>query len=349
MAEPTRRVALPEPKPRFPSVKRVGQRFAPQDDVFHFILSLPWWQYLLLVLGAFLSVNVLFAGVYALLPGAIAHAAPGSIEDGFYFSVQTLATIGYGGMYPLTRVAHLVVTFESLVGMLFVAVITGLTYARFARPTARVLFSAKMCVTPRNGVPHLCIRMANWRNNSIVEASLTAMVLINEVTQEGEQMRKPVYLPLVREKSSVFILSWTAMHPITEASPLYGDDVVERAGEARLGRQPVVDGEHRDLAFDGDLRGQNIVAVEIAEHPAAAMGEYQPGQLGIGRRAGRAIEADGDLPRRAGDRAVADGDPVRPLALRAGAGRQVLLARLLRRQRDPGRPVGRCHEIEKIL
>lgn len=228
MAEPTRRVTLPEPKPRFPSVKRVGQRFAPQDDVYHFILSLPWWQYLLLVVGAFLLVNVFFAGVYALLPGSIAHAAPGSIEDGFYFSVQTLATIGYGGMYPLTRIAHMVVTFEALVGMLFVAVITGLTYARFARPTARVLFSEKMCVTPRNGVPHLCIRMANWRNNSIVEASLTAMVLINEVTLEGEQMRRPVTLPLVRDKSSVFILSWTAMHPITESSPLYGDDALER-------------------------------------------------------------------------------------------------------------------------
>lgn len=226
-------MSLPQPKPRFPKVVRVGQRFAPQEDFFHFALSLPWWQFFVFVFVTFLLVNTVFAVAFTALPGAIANARDGSFEDAFFFSVQTLATIGYGGMYPATRTAHILVTFEALAGMLFVAVVTGITYARFARPTARVLFSDKLCVTPRNGVPHLCIRMANWRNNSIVEATLTAMVLVTERTREGEELRKPIYLTLVRDKSAVFILSWTAMHAIDDRSPFYGDDAMARLREQK--------------------------------------------------------------------------------------------------------------------
>ena len=139
-------------------------------DVYHFILARGWPSFFALVAVTFLTANVLFASLYLAQPGCIAHARPGSFEDAFYFSVQTIATIGYGGMYPLTRFAHIVVVVEAMTGMLGIAVITGLTFTRFARPSARVLFANKVTITPRDGVPHLMFRMANWRRNRIVEA-----------------------------------------------------------------------------------------------------------------------------------------------------------------------------------
>ena len=104
--------------------------------------------------------------------------------------MQTIATIGYGGMYPVTRYAHIVVLIEAMTGILGIALITGLTFTRFARPSARVLFSNKVTITPRDGVPHLMFRMANWRRNRIVEAQLRVVILVTERTREGEVLRR---------------------------------------------------------------------------------------------------------------------------------------------------------------
>ena len=104
-------------------------------------------------------------------------------------------------MFPLTRYAHMLVVFEAMTGILGIAVITGLTFTRFARPSARVLFSARATITPRNGVPHLMFRMANWRRNRIVEAQLDVVLLVTERTLEGEVLRRQVDLPLVRDRT----------------------------------------------------------------------------------------------------------------------------------------------------
>ena len=128
-----------------------------------------------------------------------------------------------------------------------------------------------------------------------------------------------------------------------------GDDVVERAGKGRLGGEPIVDGEDRDAGLDRELRAEHVVAVEIAEHPAAAMGEDQARQLGIGQRRDRAVDPHLDRSGRARDAAVDDGDAVGPRTLRAGAGREILLARRFGRERDPRRPVGRRHEVQESL
>lgn len=206
-----------------PEVRRVGQRFAPQDDVYHFVLTRSWLQFFLLVAAVFLVVNTLFALVYLSQPGAIQNAKPGSFEDHFFFSVHTLATIGYGSMAPQTRFANVVVTFEAFLGLIFVALMTGLTFAKFARPRAQVLFASRMVVQPRDGVPHLQFRVANWRHNQIVEAQLAVMLLVMETTKEGETLRRPVPLELVRAKNAMFSLSWLAMHRIDESSPFHGD------------------------------------------------------------------------------------------------------------------------------
>jgi len=238
-AEPNREP--PEPPLPVPAIRRItADRFSRQGvkaiglerawhkDIYHFVLGRTWPAFFLLVALVFVVTNMLFAWLYLGEPGAVANVRPGSFEDAFYFSVQTLATIGYGGMAPASRYGHLVVALEAIVGILMVALITGITFTRFARPTARVLFSNKVVISPRDGVPHVMFRMANWRRNRIVEARLSAVLLVTERTREGDVMRKQIDLPLVRSKTNVFFLTWSAMHLVDERSPFYGSGALER-------------------------------------------------------------------------------------------------------------------------
>jgi inward rectifier potassium channel len=217
-------------------VKAIGVERAFSKDIYHFVLGRSWPQFFLLVAVVFVLTNMLFAWLFLAEPGAIANVRPGSFEDAFYFSVQTLATIGYGGMYPASRYGHLIVAVEAIVGILMVALITGITFTRFARPTARVLFSDKVVISPRDGVPHVMFRMANWRRNRIVEARLGITLLVTERTREGEMMRRQVDLALQRDKTNVFFLTWTAMHLVDERSPFFGPDALDRlrAQEAEI-------------------------------------------------------------------------------------------------------------------
>ena len=150
--------------------------------------------------------------------------------------MQTLATIGYGAMSPATRYGHGVVVVEALVGTLGVALVTGVTFAKFARPTARVLFGAKVIVQLRDGVPHMVFRLANWRGNMVVEGHLRAFVLRRHTTREGEVTRVPVELPLVRERTALFALTWVPMHRIDRQSPFFGPDAMAtlRAEQAEI-------------------------------------------------------------------------------------------------------------------
>jgi inward rectifier potassium channel len=197
------------------------------DDLYHRLLACAWWEFFALVAVAFLVINALFALAFLAEPGSVFGARAGSFEDAFFFSVQTLATIGYGTMSPQTFFGHCVVTFEAFVGLLSVALMTGITFAKFSRPRARVLFSEKFVISKMNGVPHVMFRMANWRGNLIVEAHLHAILLVEVNTREGHQFRRPVDLKLVRDRNPTFVLTWTAMHKIDEESPFFGIDAVE--------------------------------------------------------------------------------------------------------------------------
>jgi inward rectifier potassium channel len=209
-------------------VVAVGRPRAPLADIYHSLLGLKWWQFFLAVGVGFVAANAVFALAYALVPGSIANARPGSFEDGFFFSVQTMATIGYGLMAPATRFGHLLVTIEAIIGVLGFALVTGMTFARFSRPTARVLFANAAVIGPRDGVPHLMFRMANARHNAIVEAQLHVLLLMEEVSREGQVLRRPYELELVRDRNSMFVLTWTAMHKIDESSPFFGPDARAR-------------------------------------------------------------------------------------------------------------------------
>jgi inward rectifier potassium channel len=227
-AAPKKDVRLLKAASALPPVITIGQKRTPLDDVYHWILTRTWVQFFGVVAGTFVALNSVFALLYLTVPGAITNLPAGSFEDAFYFSVQTLATIGYGVMSPATRAGHLLVALEALVGMLSVALMTGITFAKFARPTARVLFADKATITPRGGVPHLMFRMANWRGNQMVDAALKVIVLVTETTPEGETMRIPIELPLVREKTFFFILTWMPMHRIDENSPFHGPDAIAK-------------------------------------------------------------------------------------------------------------------------
>jgi inward rectifier potassium channel len=231
MAEPTATPTVPPSTAGFaastPRIKTIGIERSPQKDMYHYVLKLSWPAFFGIVSLVFIFANLVFASAYLAKPGSIANARPGSFEDAFYFSVQTIATIGYGGMHPLSRYAHLLVVLEAMTGILGIAVITGLTFTRFSRPSARVLFSNKVTLTPRDGVPHLMFRMANWRRNRIVEARLRVIMLIDERTREGELLRRQVDLPLVRSETAIFFLTWTAMHRVDETSPFFGPGAIE--------------------------------------------------------------------------------------------------------------------------
>jgi inward rectifier potassium channel len=200
---------------------RLGLASFTRSDVYHFLLTLSWLNFLLLVSGIFLVTNALFAVLYLLGGDCLANARPGSFLDAFFFSVHTIATVGYGSISPKTDYANWIVTLESLVGIVQTAMVTGLVFARFSLPTARVLFSKVAVITPYNGIPTLMFRAANERQNLIVEAQITVTLVHNEVTAEGHFMRRFYDLELVRKRSPIFALSWTVMHAIDSSSPLY--------------------------------------------------------------------------------------------------------------------------------
>lgn len=224
-------VRFREHQGRLPKILAKGRTRSPLEDLYHLILTRPWRQFFALILLTFLSLNTLFALLYLAVPGSIANARQGSFEDAFFFSVHTLGTIGYGTMAPGNRYGNAVVAVEALVGMISIAMMTGITFAKFTRPTAKILFSAKMVIQPRDGVPHLAFRMANWRHNQVVEAQIHLILLLSHRTAEGDTLRQPVAIPLVRDRNPMFGLTWLAMHRIDESSPFYGPGAIERLRE----------------------------------------------------------------------------------------------------------------------
>jgi inward rectifier potassium channel len=200
----------------------IGLRRPWFGDLYHHTLRLGWCRFLSGGVALYLGANALFALFYLLQPGAIANARPGSFADAFFFSVQTMATVGYGQMSPATLYANIVVTMETAVGLMFLALATGLVFARFSRPTARVLFSRVAVIGPHNGHPTLSFRLANQRRNQILEAEVAVTLLRDEETGEGVRLRRFYELQLTRYRTPVLAMTFTVMHEIDRDSPLWG-------------------------------------------------------------------------------------------------------------------------------
>jgi len=208
---------------------RVGQREILTEgiqrvvfqDLFHYFMTITWPQLFATFAAFFLAFDTLFGLFYFLVPGCIANLNPPGFAGAFFFSVETLATVGYGDMHPQTVYGHTVAMIEIFVGLMSLAVITGLMFARFSRPRARFLFSKNLVVRFIDGRRTLVLRAANLRLNVVQDASARLYMTRNEVTQEGFRIRRVIDLPLLRSTQPMFNLGWTIMHALDESSPLF--------------------------------------------------------------------------------------------------------------------------------
>jgi inward rectifier potassium channel len=208
------------------NVARTGLNPIAAFSLYHSLLRITWPRFFLVVTVGYFVANTIFALAYLLCgPGAL--LAPEHLQIGnrfweaFFFSVHTMATIGYGNITPVGLAANLVVTFEALFGLLGFALVTGILFARFSRPTAKILFSDRAIIAPYRGITAFEFRITNGRRNEIIE--LHASVMFSQLeTREGRRMRRFYPLALERERVVFFNLSWTIVHPIDESSPLYG-------------------------------------------------------------------------------------------------------------------------------
>ncbi len=213
----------PKENPLYVVVKE-GHKNSYWEDLYHKLLTSSWIYLIAFISSVYLSYNFLFAALYWLYPESIANVRPGHYWDYFFFSIQTSATIGYGNFYPQTQFAHIIVTLEAIFGFVLTAISTGLIFAKFARPNAKVIFSKNIIRAPYAKKDVLLLRLANTRINRIIEGRGRFSVLLNETTEEGHFLRKIHDLKLERDTTPIFGLSWTLMHVIDANSPLYGKD-----------------------------------------------------------------------------------------------------------------------------
>lgn len=217
------------------NIKRRGMPKAFLNDLYHWLITIRWLKFFGMVVVVYLGINVAFACLYLLGGDCVVGARSGSFADMFFFSVQTLSTIGYGGLSPKTPYANVIVTIEAFMGMVVTALLTGLVFAKFSLPTARVAFSNNAIIREFDGKRSLVFRMANLRTNQIVDATLTVLLAQYEFFENGERFRRLYDLKLSRRRTSMFALSWTAIHIIDEDSPLLDLDVDDwRANEIEL-------------------------------------------------------------------------------------------------------------------
>ncbi len=203
------------------SIKRYGLPNSWLNDIYHNLMRMKWRYFFVLFILAYLTINAIFATFYYLGGDNILNANPQSFWDAFLFSFQTSTTIGYGHFLPKTTYAHIIVMLDTISGILFVAIATGMAFTKFSRPTARVLFTKNMIISEMNGQKVLQFRLGNARTNEIVAAEVEAIMSRPEITEEGMSFRKIYDLELVRKKSPLFSLTWLVTHVIDESSPLY--------------------------------------------------------------------------------------------------------------------------------
>jgi len=251
-------------------VRRIGLRdietrgLAPGfwTDLYHRSMTVYWPAFFGSAALIFVVLNTIFAILYSLGDNPIANVPRRhNFLDLFYFSIETLATVGYGDMHPRTDYGHLVATVEIFTGMSFLAVMTGLVFARFSRPRARFVFARHPVVTTHQGAPTLMIRIANARHNTISQATARLWLLRLEYTKENEQFRRYYELKLERREHPMFSLGWTLLHVIDEASAFAGmtpDEFTASEGALILNLDGVDDNSSQRLYARQIYTGQDI-------------------------------------------------------------------------------------------
>jgi inward rectifier potassium channel len=240
----------------------VGAKAHPLRDIYHRFLTARWPTAIGAIVVAYLAINVLYAAFY-MLAGGIEGTASGqavTYAEAFFFSAQTLGTIGYGAMHPTGTVANLLVVSESIVSVLFCAIATGIMFARFTRSSETIIFSNRPCVALMDGVPTLVMRVGNDRESAVVDAQVRITYTWTHRTAEGVLMYRMKDIDLARDRTPSLGRTWTVLHPINESSPLYKKTpedcereevelIVAISGTDSTSLQPVHAG-HRYLAKD---------------------------------------------------------------------------------------------------
>ncbi|MCB1213871.1 MAG: ATP-sensitive inward rectifier potassium channel 10, partial [Deltaproteobacteria bacterium] len=190
------------------------------NDIYHRTLKASWSTFILAFILIYLSFILLFAFLYSLKPESLSGVSGKSFLEFFSFSLQTSSTIGYGRMAPILPYSHLLVSVQSTLSLLLLAIYTGLVFAKFSRPQAKVLFTDKVILTQYHGQKALMLRIANARSNQILEGRARLTILKNDLSPEGHQIRRLHDLKLLRDSTPIFGLTWTLIHPIDQESPL---------------------------------------------------------------------------------------------------------------------------------
>ncbi|MCY7351112.1 MAG: potassium transporter [Cytophagaceae bacterium] len=209
------------------NVRRVNQSFFSRLNLYHRLITMSWRTFILLILGAFFVTNFIFAGLYELLgiehlAGVDQSTAWTRFYDAYFFSAQTLTTVGYGRIAPVGFWTSAVAATESMLGLLTFALATGLLYGRFSRPIAPIRFSERAIIAPYLDTTALMFRIVNERANQLIEINVEVALSLLEDLPNGRRTRKYYALSLERGKVNFFPLNWTLVHPITEESPLFG-------------------------------------------------------------------------------------------------------------------------------
>jgi inward rectifier potassium channel len=243
-------------------------------DPYHLAVTISWPVFGAFAFGGLLVVNVVFAWLYGLEPGAVQNLPRGDFARAFFFSLETLATVGYGEMAPQSLYGHLIAGIEIVVGMAWIAIFTGLLFVRFSKAQSKILFADKAVVAPHNGRPTLMIRIANGRMTMLSHASARLAVLMPEDSLEGNHFRSVRDLKLVRDNMPIFPLTWTMMHVIDETSPLHG-----------LGSEDL---HARDLRMFLAVEARDAALGQVVQDLAA----YRPNQVAFGYRYVDAVTVD---------------------------------------------------------
>jgi inward rectifier potassium channel len=199
---------------------KIGASRYDLSDPYHLALTVRWPTFVLGVFAAYGVINLIFAGLYLARPGCIANARPGAFGDAFFFSIETLATVGYGVMAPANVYGHMVASAEIITGMAFTAIMTGLVFVRFSKAKAKIAYADVAVITRHNGRPTLMFRIANVRTSVMTQVRVEVNALLRETTDEGNQYRRLHELPLARSSIPLFPMVLLLMHEIDEHSPL---------------------------------------------------------------------------------------------------------------------------------
>ncbi|HEV2441508.1 MAG TPA: ion channel [Steroidobacteraceae bacterium] len=205
-------------------IKKIGISRFDLRDPYHLAVALTWPGYLWALLALYVSANLLFAVLFWAVPGSIVNARPHSFADAFFFSIETIGTVGYGDMHPATLYGHFIASIEIVCGLAFTAILTGLTFVRFSRPRAKLVFAANPVIVMHNSKPTLMLLVGNGRPGVLTDATAKLNVSLAETAADGTVLHRAQELRVQRAHIPLFPLSWTLMHVLDEKSPLHGYD-----------------------------------------------------------------------------------------------------------------------------